>query len=123
MVQSAQRILVYLGKEKDKMSEKALKESIQHWKENLEAAENGQYENITLGVQHCALCVEYFVYEDTCVNCPIYKETNSAGCKFTPYEVIPNLLFYHNVLPTKSSTKSKLIEAIKDEIAFLESLL
>ncbi len=107
----------------DKKAEQALRQSIQHWKENLERAEGDRVSKIDTSARSCALCNMFF--ESGCQGCPVSCQTGKDCCNGTPYirarETIREYLSLpldrrHHELPA-------IVKAVKDEIQFLESLL
>lgn len=75
----------------DKTTLKALKGSIHKWWSI--AYDNG----IDRGMKNCPLCktfynsYSYWLSEDGCSNCPVYKDTGKGGCTDTPYEAYGEL--------------------------------
>lgn len=62
----------------------ALLASIQHWKENLEDAENNYLPDTT--ADSCALCETFTIQgHQVCAECPVGKKTKQTLCKGTPY--------------------------------------
>lgn len=87
------------------MTQQALKQSIEHWKDNLARAERG--DKIDVSPKSCALC-ELYIWEHDCLGCPIYKATGFRGCDHTPY-------FYTAKDPTP--------ENVRAELQFLQALV
>jgi beta-xylosidase len=98
----------------------------------LELAQADKFADITLGIQHCPLCLLY--YNAACEGCIIAETTHKEACVDTPYEealdAIKNIYYWQDVY-TKSqeyydsyqADKREAIKAIEAEIAFLTSLL
>lgn len=103
---------------------RALKNSIQHWEENLESAKKGDWSSISTWAEHCALC-EVFYGRD-CRGCPV----KTFECADTPYVEVVETLRYWQALrkacptpQTAKEAKTALRQAIKAELEFLKSLL
>lgn len=70
----------------------ALKASIQHWRENVEA-ETPKY--AAVGSIHCALCRKFNRPTDSsgngegacfCRGCPVFDKTGYESCAYTPFD-------------------------------------
>jgi hypothetical protein len=104
---------------------KALKASIKHWHENATTAEP-----IYFGTSHCALCelfFGFFIDDNRCFGCPVFKKTGLTNCRGTPWRKMyehkgkrkhesPRGLTIINPCPTCRAIAAK-------EEAFLKSLL
>jgi len=116
---------------------KALQESILHWKENLARAKAEKWDDVHIHAEDCALCKMFSTHtEDTCVGCPVADKAGEASCNNTPYYDVRHSLVA--IRETERAMKQRLIPPtpkalqarktiafayIKDEVAFLESLL
>lgn len=93
----------------------ALRASIRHWEENVEAATPWR---ARLGITHCALCLKF--YSQGCVGCPVSEKTNKPSCRGTPYEEARTA---HNLWQNSSEHHTTWKRAAEAELAFLRSLL
>ena len=107
----------------NKRTAKALEESIEHHKQNLLAETP---DDVSLGVENCALCELYIMRNKTCAGCPVAERAGNALCTNTPYK---KLGVAHTVWCTHWSMtdkhghcRRKFRAAEKKEIEFLESL-
>jgi hypothetical protein len=113
----------------DKMSEEALNATILRWRGLLKIAKEAKGKEvfvlelykfrlgrryILLGTQVCPLCKEF--YSSYCQGCPIYTRTHQHGCTLTPYYKVISSLRDCSVVT------DDLIDAIQEEVEFLESL-
>lgn len=90
--------------------------SIAHWEENIH--------RLTLGLRgdyswrNCPLCRKYFLpvgKKGSCEGCPIMAVTDMSHCTDTPYDEIRRLV-------NADAPSSLLLEAAREEVAFLESV-
>lgn len=97
----------------------ALKASIKHWQENVEAKTPGQ---IRLGADNCALCAIFNQDKENCVGCPVSEKTGHSYCEGTPYE---EAVCKYAIFSTDPSIKKKKEwrAAAQAELDFLISLL
>lgn len=111
----------------DKETKQALEDSITHWKDNLALAEVGRFHSIFIYAEDCALCMLYYYEHNNkwtwCAGCPVSTKVNEPGCEKTPWANVNHFL---NETKEQESPdeelKENLIQAIKKEIEFLESL-
>lgn len=76
----------------------------------------------------CPLCQRFFLVEDTCKNCPIFKYTGVATCLETPYIKWLKAVFdehegYENTCFPAYATTETLVAIAKQELYFLKVLL
>lgn len=106
----------------DKRTLKALKGSIKHWQENVDAETP---DDATTDGFACDLCDEFHdKYDDLpeCAGCPVYKKTGQTGCTGTPYFPAHHALRDWRFKGT-SSHKQAWRKAAQAELDFLISLL
>ena len=60
----------------------ALKASIAHWRENVDA---DTHDKVRVGPQNCALCGLFYLRHG-CHGCPVFERTGDYGCRGTPYD-------------------------------------
>lgn len=106
---------------------KALRQSIEHWYDNLSAALAGEYDAVHVNSDDCSLClacgwgivVGERVLSD-CTVCPVGRSLPGRGrCMRTPWMHVAYEL--RGVL-LDGYAPDKLIRAVEKEIHFLESL-
>lgn len=100
----------------------ALKASIAHHEENLNAETPGE---VKLGAWCCALCAIYreiAVGAVQCNGCPVKERTGCHGCEESPYTQLWDAFMEWNEAPS-ADTKSAFLAACRAEIEFLRSLL
>lgn len=99
-------------------TKKALLASIEHWKQNEQAA---SLADATIGPQDCALCQRFDngycerQTETTTERCPVYAKTGEDCCEQTPY--------YEAYAAYDDGNLPAFRRAAKAEREFLESLL
>ena len=93
----------------------ALKASIRHWRDNEARVLRG--EKPDTASKSCALCVLFFSLPNSCDGCPVCEKTGRLACERTPYQRVSNLKF------TWDGKDPRMLEAVREEIKFLESLL
>lgn len=107
------------------------RECVAVWKKKAELAAEGKYAAITLGIDACPLCQEYFdesvAYGEECSECPICQDTLGAQCRNTPYGRVTSALhtalwIYDNATTGARAAQTILQSAIAAEIAYLEEL-
>lgn len=105
----------------------ALKASIKHWEENVQAKTP---DKIKLGVSHCALCAEFWTRDEarlvTCDGCPVWTRTGKHGCSGSPYEAAEEAHDdWDDVFDTvyESDEGDEWRKAAQAELDFLNSLL
>ena len=104
---------------------KALKASIEHWREN---ATRKDIENIKIGPVECALCGIFNTIrtrpKDRCEGCPVAEKTGASLCGLSPYAPVDAA---HNdlirAIAKQKKARADLRRACKAELKFLESLL
>lgn len=104
----------------------ALEASISHWYENMEMAHSGGDIEDNIYSNSCPLCREFIVPDENtgyadCEGCPIRTKTGKPYCEDTPWEDI-YLHFEGLNSIIKLEGDYDLINLIKNEIQFLESL-
>ena len=105
------------------MSERieALKKSIQHWVENVEAKTP---DDASSDGGDCALC-RYYVH--ICARggelCPVYVEALQYGCHGTPWGAADHALHKWRNSPTNSKTMETWRKAAQAEVDFLNEIL
>jgi len=109
----------------DKSDEQqALKDSIAHWERLLELYDNQDISGIKKegwDGDSCALCTLYFnPHDDSCVECPVKKQSGKDLCIGTPWYKASSEL-YDSILG-RTFTKDGGI-AIQAEIDYLRKLL
>lgn len=67
----------------------ALKKSIEHWRENVNA-EN--FCDISIDSDNCALCQEFALKTKSCDGCPVH-ESSGDGCETTPWRKVADLYY------------------------------
>lgn len=92
----------------------ALKASIKHWEENVEA--RSAYD-VSLGCAECALCKLF--REANCVQCPVFAATGKSTCMGSPYHDAVDA--YDAWIDNDNPTFWK--NAARAELRFLKSLL
>lgn len=110
----------------DKLTMKALEESIQVWESHL-----NNLDNMKIGPVYCPLCLIYNnPFYDTSagctlktskVSCPIARVAGTSGCRNTPYSSVINAKAWYRAFSVKN-TKRELITAMQEEIHFLKSV-
>jgi hypothetical protein len=98
---------------------KALKASIEHWKENVEKAKEGKLSDKDINSDTCPLCG---LFDEDCERagevCPIAKGqvdiSCKCGCGHTPW---------HDVKTAFEDELKDILPAVKRELSFLKSLL
>ncbi len=104
----------------NKRTQKALKQSIAHWRRMAKYTSLAQFKDEGLGVTSCALCTLFYGAE--CEGCPVYKETGEAGCDNSPYHIAETA--YHDLSCTRGLEYwTYWEECAQDEVDFLKSLL
>ncbi len=107
------------------------RECVVVWKKKAELAAEGKYAAITLGIDACPLCQEYFDKSaedgEECSGCPICQDTLGAQCCKTPYGRVTGALhkalwIYDNATTGARAAQTILQSAIAAEIAYLETL-
>jgi hypothetical protein len=101
----------------DEPTIRALRESIQHWRENERAAMPG---DASAQSDDCALCQKFKA--DYCLGCPVEGYTGKKYCGLTPYEDASIALHAWWKAPSKQ-TRDAFHAAARAEREFLESLL
>ena len=93
---------------------KALKESIEHWKENVQKAKSGNLVSYDISGDKCPLCKLFVNYEShPCGRvCPVKRY---GGCYLSPWGVVVDIL--------DSKSHKGIVKACENELAFLKSLL
>ena len=106
----------------------ALKASIQHWRENVEAA---VLDNVSILADDCALC-DAFYFSDVnafdeeiqyCVDCPVKMRTGIDTCQGSPYREAWESHYSWRKSPTSITSKATWRKAAQAELDFLISLL
>lgn len=97
----------------------ALKGSIKHWRENVEAAD---HKRVTMGIDYCPLCQMFNTEEKFCMGCPVRARVNRRYCLSTPYEGARHALETWAVVNDEPS-KVRFRAAAQAELDFLISLL
>lgn len=110
----------------------ALEASIAKWEENLLAKHPL---DVKVGWSDCALChlfhweaTSQFVFEATCVSCPVFEKTGQTFCYGSPYkEVLSKRMEWSDAWhddPTAEheSERKACMVAVQAEINFLKSL-
>lgn len=94
-------------------TERALRESIRHWRANTFGAFEGR------GPFDCALCRLYL--QEMCKGCPVFAFTGNPGCVGTPYSrsASPKRVVHADSTFGMSDLRS----ASQEELDFLEMLL
>ena len=102
---------------------KLMEETIAEWREIKRLAEGGRYDEIIVG-KGCALCKHYLTMNTNrkykCGECPIKLKTKTDACYNTPFYKVYNTL--RRVLDIDRG-RSNLMEAIDEEIVFLQEVL
>ena len=96
----------------------ALRASIQHWRENVEAETP---ENASIDAYDCALCKKFASgFTDACLGCPVFERTGTELCGGTPYKEA-----FHAWCDWEIgiATREKWRSAAQAELDFLISLL
>ena len=104
---------------------KALRESIKHWEENLEAAKARWFEGVLIGWSHCALCKLHNSRDSNkpdCEGCPVREESGYIHCVNTPYEEVESAMGLRG-LYKRNRKPEKVVAACEKELEFLRSLL
>ena len=96
----------------------ALKASIMHWTENVQAETPDQ---TRLGQDHCALC-QAFPRVD-CMGCPVMKKTGQPGCDGSPYIDVMDAHAWWEDAPDSPEARAEWVTAATAERDFLVSLL
>lgn len=102
----------------------ALKESIEKWHE-IAATPLDKIDTIQTGIEHCPLCQLFVQQEGHCANCPVAIATGAQACAESPYVDFSIALddYESNCAQDHCGVfASKVIDAAKSEVAFLESL-
>ncbi len=95
----------------NKHAEKALRESIKHWEEDV--LKKGVLPN----TDNCPLCNLH----RHCCGCPVYKKTRTGGCMGTPYVDYDKHM--EDCAEAEYIAECTRRELAQKEIAFLKSLL
>lgn len=93
----------------------ALRASIKHWRENVNAEKP---EDVKLGVDYCPLCSVF--YNEGCRGCPVSNKTERGYCGGSPYEDAANA---HNDWEDAVIHRTTYQAAAQAELDFLISLL
>ena len=115
----------------DKITLKALKESIEHHRQNLEYAKMERFYLIRIDSIACSLCI---IFSRDCTDtnngsskCPIYEKTWCRRCSSTPWvevSIALSVIMHTDTLSEDfQARKQNLIDALKSEIDFLVGLL
>lgn len=97
-----------------------LDKCISHWKRDNLNLDNP--DDISTGPHECALCMAYSIPHQNstgCLGCPIYDDTNGAGCRDTPYTRIDPL---EDEWYAKDEKPSNFERVVQDEIDYLTNL-
>jgi hypothetical protein len=97
----------------NKKTLKALKGSIKHWEDNVKRSEKNEV--LLLSDKNCPLC-HLFIYE-RCAKCPIYLRTKAEWCHNTPFRKVSSIVRRGEI------NGNLVVEACKEELKFLKSLL
>jgi hypothetical protein len=96
---------------------------LDHWNVNLRMAKERRYDLISLAGLNCPYCQEFS--SDNCIGCPVKRITRRPDCSNTPYVLVTRLQLcaefpLSGIADKEKNVHQRLIQAIKDEIAFLE---
>jgi hypothetical protein len=99
----------------------ALKDSIEHWYDNLNATET---HHASVAGASCPLCIKFARASEnnSCDGCPV-AEAGHRGCLVTPYEAAYRAHKAWCREPNDRVAQLKFGQAARAEIEFLESLL
>ena len=108
----------------DEFTRTAIKESIEHWKE--EQAKTDPHQ-IHIAGENCPLCVAFFSlareWNQCCGACPVFLDTGETECDETPYYKARSAWNLWKEDPDDSRLKQQWIDEAQKEIDYLESLL
>lgn len=101
---------------------KALKESCQHWYDNMNHAIKGDVCKIDISQRGCALCMLY--YYIGCAGCPVFMRKEKRRCIDTPYYTVDVYMTEYFAQDYADAASQDLIaSACTNEFKFLLSLL
>lgn len=96
----------------------ALKKSIQHWRENVEAED---WQEASVDSFDCALCLLFaYPMDSKCAGCPVSDRTGTYGCSETPYYAARKA---QDLWAFGTGSREAFREAAQAELDFLISLL
>lgn len=100
---------------------KALRASIKHWEDNVEARSP---HNASAAASKCALC-EMFTLDpdDCCTGCPVSNATGQTECENTPYYTARTALVVWRKEPSNDELRAAWRKGAQAELDFLRSLL
>jgi hypothetical protein len=105
----------------DQATLNALKASIRHWQENVDAETP---DDATTSASACALCAKFIRHtKGKCYECPIFAQTGETGCGDTPYDFADSMLDEWDTDPEDADKKAAWRAAAQAELDFLKSLL
>lgn len=103
----------------DAITLQALKNSIEHWKENEAAASSDM---VSVWSDDCALCQLFVDRTGSCDGCPVAKKTGLDQCKGSPWSAARDAFYYWRNYQTRE-LEGNFRFAAKAEREFLESLI
>lgn len=102
----------------DEQTLRALRASVEHWEENVEAETPNE---ASISMHHCALCLRFF--EDGCSGCPVFNVTKVVRCFRTPYGKASLKLTRWHSHPYDAEYRDEWRKAAQAELDFLRGLL
>ena len=96
----------------NRVTKKALKESIAHWRR---LATGTQTTSEDIGSENCALCMEFL--ENDCRDCPIRRKTGRRYCSRSPYDSVEKTRMKYGLYSKEFRYRARQM------LAFLERLL